>query len=107
MSKMDELLQKLQQDGVSEDQIGIILAEITKAASAKLYTQLVNAIDEQDRQLLDKIAENGEDEADKLLDVLYKKYYETSADQAVNDLQEQFAVTFLENYNKEAVTNQL
>lgn len=106
MSKMSELMQKLQQDGVSEDQIAVILAEIAKAASLKLYTQLVNAIDDNDRELLEETADKGEDEQENLLEALYQKYYDTTPDQAVTDLQEQFAETFLENYDLAAIKNQ-
>ena len=105
MTKMEELLQKLQADNVDEDQIAIILTEVTKAASVKLYTQLVNALDDKERQLLDETTVNGEQETNGLLDALYQRHYSTTADQAVTDLQEQFASSFLENYDLAEITS--
>jgi len=107
MSKLDELLTKLQQDGLSEDQITVILAEITKAATTKLYTQLVTAVDEKDRQFLEETVENDEEETSQLLDAYYQKYYDIPADQAVDELQEQVATTFLANYDAETIRSQL
>lgn len=102
MTKVHELLTKLQQDGVSENEIAVIVAEVTKAASLKLYTQLVHAIDESDRQLLEETAGRDEEETQQLLEVLYKKYYQISANEAVTELQEQFATDFLKNYTAQA-----
>lgn len=105
MSKIDDLFSLLKEDGVPETEMTAMLAELTKMSATKLYTQLVSALSDEDAQLLDEVADD-ESESEQLLNTLYQKYYNQSADEAITQLQEKFATEFLNNYQKaEQITN--
>lgn len=94
MSKMNDLLAKFEEKGLNTFQVSSILAELTKMSSSKIFAQLVSSLEEDDRVLLEENQDN-EEMSEKILGILYKKYYGKTADEAAEEMQEKFAADFL------------
>lgn len=93
MSQFNDLIQKLQSDGVPEDEISLILAEITRASAVKLMTQMMAVLDDDQKEQIEE-AETDE-EVKKLLDLFYEAKYEQTTDAAIEELQELFAEGYM------------
>ena len=93
MSQFNDLIQKLQSDGVPEDEISLILAEITRASAVKLMTQMMAVLDDDQKEQIEE-AETDE-EVKKLLDLFYEAKYEQTTDAAIEKLQELFAEGYM------------
>ena len=100
MSKMNDLLAKLEEEGLNGVQVSTILAELTKMSSSKIFAQLVSALDENDKAILEDNRDS-EEISEKILGALYKKYYGKTADEAVEEMQEKFASDFLISFNSQ------
>jgi len=97
MSYFQQLLQTLKENGVQENEVGIILADLMKSASLKLYTQILDKLNDEDKQSLDAAADDQEKSL-ALLNELYQKYMNKTPDEAMEELQEEFAQKFLVGY---------
>jgi len=99
MSNIQKLLTTLQQDGVDEDEISFIFAEMTKGASVKLYTQAMIMFDE-DKKIQVADAETEEEEGE-LMDLFYKYYTGKTPEESIKEYQEEFAKNFIEKYEQD------
>jgi hypothetical protein len=71
-----------------------------KLSSSKIFIQLVSVISEEDKDLLEENSEN-EEMTRGVLNALYQKYHGQTTDQAIEELQEEFAQVFLDGLDKD------
>lgn len=104
MTKFEELIQTLKKDGKTEEEIAMIVAEVMRAASLKLYTQSMLMLSDDEKKQVEAVED--EEKAEKLLDEFYKKHIGQTPAQAIDELREKFAKGFLEQYEKDQPSNQ-
>lgn len=99
MSNFDQLIQTLKDDGKSEKEIGEVLAEVIRAASSKLYTELMMELTEEERKQVDQ--EDDDKKAREMMLTFYQRHTGKTPEQTVDELKETFAKGFLEQYKRD------
>lgn len=97
-----KVLELLKEEGESPEDIATVVSEITNAASAKLYLEMMAVLTEEDMKLLDKC--ETQEESDPLLRSLYAQRSETSPESIVNRFLGTFSQTFIDKYSLDKVT---
>jgi len=103
MSSFDQLIQTLKNDGKTEKEIGEVLAEIMRATSSKLYTELMLELTDEERKQID--GEDDDKKAKEMILSLYQKHTGKTPEQTVNEFKETFAKGFLEQYEKDRASS--
>jgi len=98
MSNFDQLIQTLKNDGKGEEEIGEVLAEVMRATSSKLYTELMLELTDEERKEIDQ--EDDDKKAREMMFSLYQKHTGKTPEETVNEFKEVFAKGFLEQYEK-------
>ncbi|MGD9129429.1 MAG: hypothetical protein PVJ09_03005 [Candidatus Woesebacteria bacterium] len=96
MTYFEELLKILEEEKVEAGEIAVIVAELMKASTFKLYTQLLSVMSPEEKEQLQKA--KSEEAANQLLNTLYPKYHQKTVEEAIIELQDSFAQKFLKNY---------
>jgi len=99
MSTFDKLMTKLQADGVSPEEMGVIVAEVMQAAMLKLFTQMRVNLTEAEKRQIDETKD--QEEMGRLFDQFYQAHFNQTVAEAIEELREQFAQGFLEKYQQE------
>lgn len=98
MPSFDELMQILADNQVSEEEIAIITAELVKAATLKLYTEIMTELTDEEQAALEK-AENEQAEGE-LLDSFYELHMGKKPEEAIREYQDELAKNFLVDFKK-------
>lgn len=99
---LTKVLNLLKEEGETPEDIAIVLQEITNAASAKLYLEMMAVLTEEDLQLLDKC--ETQEESDPLLRSLYAKRSEVSPESIVDQFLKTFSQAFIDKYYLDKAT---
>lgn len=97
-----KILQMLKDAGETSEAITAVLQEITNAASAKVYFEMMTALTESDMQLLDK-CEN-EAEAEPLLRSLYAQRTNSAPEVILKGFIDKLATEFETKYKSDAAS---
>ena len=94
--KLQEVIKTLQAEQVPSEAIDRIIADISNAASAKLYFELTAVLEDEDWSQLDRCQDQAE--ADTLIRVLAAKRGSESPEGIVDRFLATFSQTFLDRY---------
>lgn len=95
-----KILQMLKDAGETSEAITAVLQEITNAASAKVYFEMMTALTEADMQLLDKC--QTEAETEPLLRSLYTQRTNSAPEVILKGFVDKLAVEFETKYKADA-----
>lgn len=100
MMTFEDLLAKLEEDGVNPAEIATIIAEVSKASALKLYTQTMAALTEEQLQQVDETKDPKA--VDALLEAFYELHYDQTAAAAIEEYQNEFAQKYSEEAAKQS-----
>lgn len=94
-----KLVEFLQSHGESEQSVEIVLQEITKAASAKAYLEMVSLLTEDDLKSID--GSLSEDEANTQIRMLYASRSGSSPEAIISKFLGDFVDSFIQSYQSD------
>lgn len=97
--KLDQVIKTLKEKGATDEQIAQVLAEVTKTAFAKLYTEAVTVFTEEDLKAIDQCV--GQEEANFEIMTRYAERTGKNAQEVMQGYLDIFADKFLEEAKKE------
>jgi hypothetical protein len=97
MSKLPQLLKIMKEDQANEEEIALVVEEMTKSGAVELYTHLVALLSAEDIKQLDAVADD-QDQVDQLINQFYQKYEGKTTQEAMDEINDKFIDAFLENY---------
>lgn len=98
MSKYDEVVHALRAEGLTEEEIVGLTANISREATQRLHAMIVAALDEEDFKALDQIKEHSE--ADKEIQRRFQEKTGQDPDVLMREFMDKFAEGFLKEYQE-------
>lgn len=94
---INDLVNLLQEDGANEEEIGVVLEQMTVSTTKELFVNLITLVSEDEARLINEVAED-EERVSQIVDELYMKYENKTAAQKVEEINSRFIDSFLEGY---------
>ncbi len=94
--KLQEVIKTLQAENIPSEVVDRIIADISNAASAKLYFELTAVLEDEDWQQLDKCKD--QEEANSLVRVLAAQRGAESPEAIINQFLGTFSQAFIDKY---------
>jgi len=91
-SKLEEVMKVLRKEGYSDEEIQKFIEELTKMATAKLYTEITANLTEEDKAEIEKLTLKEEADLE-----IKKRFYERSG-KSLDDLMQEFLATFAQGF---------
>lgn len=96
-NKIQKLISTLNEDGASEEEVAIVLEQMTTSSARELFVHLVTIVEEEEARLLTEIAED-EERSSQFIDEMCLKHEGKTSTQLVDEINSRFIDTFLEGY---------
>lgn len=90
--KLEEVIKVLKKEGYSDEEIQKFIEELTKMATAKLYTEITANLTEEDKAEIEKLTFKEEVDLE-----IKKRFYERSG-KSLDDLMQEFLTTFAQGF---------
>lgn len=102
MPNLDNVIEILQKEGVSDEGIRTFIENLTKAIAQNMYTTIIAGLNEEDLQRLNAIVDEKEREKET------KETFEKNTGQNLQRLSDQFVQTYVSEFvaNYKSVKNQ-